>query len=268
MESFLIGGCEKKIVVKKYIYSKKYRLVFVFKLIVYLLISMLFSYELSAQETKVVVINNEQNLQEIYPEVPSYSNQFSSLAKSVGSCWNDLDGTYSNITNSVYGVSGWAQANPGDDGSYGPIDLGFTYTFYGVEYTSVYINVNGNVTFGNLYSAYSASGFPSSSVPAMIAPYWGDVDLRGTGLGANQIYYKLDSNKITIQWVGTGHYNKKTALTNTFQLVMTDGTDPVLGAGYNTRFAYDDMNWCVGDASGGTNGFGSNVYGTVGAQTE
>ena len=184
-----------------------------------------------------------------------------------GSCWQDLDASFVNVNNDLYGNQSYSSAYPLDDGTYGPVDLGFTFTFYGVSYTQVYINVNGNVTFGNLHSAYSAQGFPSGSVPAMIAPFWGDVDLRGTGAGANKMYVKIETGKISIQWVGVGYYNKKTDLTNTFQLILTDGNNSELGVGKNTRFAYDDMNWCVGDASGGSGGFGSNVYATVGAQS-
>lgn len=183
-----------------------------------------------------------------------------------GSCWKELDAEFVNVNNVLYGNEGYSSANPLDDGSFGPINLGWTFTFYGQTYNSVYVNVNGNVTFGDLHSAYSARGFPSSSVPAMIAPFWGDVDLRGAGSGANKMYIKEEEGKISIQWVGVGYYNQKTNVTNSFQLVLSDGNDDEIGIGKNTMFLYDDMNWCVGDASGGTNGFGSNVYATVGAQ--
>jgi hypothetical protein len=102
----------------------------------------------------------------------------------------------------------------------------------------------------------------------MIAPFWGDVDLRGSSTGTNKAYYKLESNKITVVWVEVGYYNQKIDLVNSFQVVLTDGTDPDVGIGLNARFSYDDMNWCVGDASGGTNGFGSSVFATVGAQNQ
>ena len=218
---------------------------------------------------KIQISNLDQNLQPTYPETPSETS-FSYHGNRSESCWSPLSSDYVNITNSMWGLPGtWAEANPGDDGSFGPINLGWTYYFYGQAFTSIYINVNGNITFGDPYSAYSAYGFPASNVPAMIAPYWGDVDLRATGAGANQLYYKLDSNKITIQWIEVGYYSMNTDKTNSFQLVLTDGNDVGIGVGYNTVFSYDDMNWCVGDASGGTSGFGGpSDYGTVGAQSD
>ena len=117
---------------------------------IFILESIFLGIDVQAQSEKPIVINQEQNIQSEYPEVPGYDDTFT---KSISSCWGDLDGNYTNITNSVYGLSGWAEAHPGDDGSYGPIDLGFTYTFYGEDFTSVYINVNGNVTFGNVYAS-------------------------------------------------------------------------------------------------------------------
>jgi hypothetical protein len=44
-----------------------------------------------------------------------------------------------------------------DDGSLGPISLPFTFTLYGTNYNSVYINNNGNLTFSAPSSAYTAS---------------------------------------------------------------------------------------------------------------
>jgi hypothetical protein len=46
------------------------------------------------------------------------------------------------------------------------------------------------------------------------------------------------------------------SLYNTYQLIMTNGTDPMLPNGLNVSFCYQGMNWTTGDASNGTNGFG------------
>jgi hypothetical protein len=219
-----------------------------------LLSVLVFFYTILAAQNSKPYIPQQKNIQAHYPKVPINN------AKSSG-CWIPLDGSYTDITN-LFTQS----YSPQDDGSYGPLNLGFNFTFYGQTYNSIYINVNGNITFGNYYTSYSPSGFPSGSAPAMIAPFWADVDLRGTGSGSNKVYYKLESNRIIIQWIEVGYYNKKTVPLNTFQLILTDGTDPDVGIGFNTRFAYDDMNWCVGDV-GGTNGFGNNNFATVGAQT-
>ena len=213
-------------------------------------------------QTKPIIINEHQGGGSRISKNINYNP-----APLGGSCWQELDAQFINVSSDLYGLGGYPASYPLDDGSYGAVDLGWTFTFYGQTYSSLFVNVNGNVTFGNLHSAYSAKGFPNNSVPAMIAPFWGDVDLRGTGSGANKMYVKLEAGKISIQWVEVGYYNKKTNVTNTFQLILTDGNDPDVGIGKNAMFVYDDMNWCVGDASGGSNGFGNNVYATVGAQS-
>ena len=41
---------------------------------------------------------------------------------------------------------------------------------------------------------------------------------------------------------------------NTFQLIITNGSDPVIH-GCNVAFCYQDMEWTTGDASSGVNGF-------------
>lgn len=68
---------------------------------------------------------------------------------------------------------------PNDDGSSGSINLPFTFDFYGNQYDSVIINNNGNVSFLAPYVTWTANPFPDASYN-MIAPFWGDVDTRGT----------------------------------------------------------------------------------------
>ena len=92
-----------------------------------------------------------------------------------------------------------------DDGFVGPIPLPFTFCLYGTNYTDFYINTNGNITFGAPYTAFSATGFPSGSF-AMLAPFWGDVDLCGTG----QVWYKVTADVVYVNWVQVGYYPSQT----------------------------------------------------------
>ncbi len=85
-----------------------------------------------------------------------------------------------------------------DDGSYGPVNLPFQFNLYGTNYSSLYINTNGNITFTGAFPTYSASGFPFSM--PMVAPFWSDVD---TQLGG-QIYYKVTATEIIVTWNGVG----------------------------------------------------------------
>jgi hypothetical protein len=138
-----------------------------------------------------------------------------------------------------------------DDASSSEIFLPFTFCFYGTNYTSCYINNNGNISFDASYSTFSSSSFPSS-LYTMIAPFWADVDNRGSG----NVLYTLTPTALIVTWENVGYYNQQTDKLNTFQLIITDGLDPILPTGNNIGFNYGDMQWSTGDASGGANGFG------------
>lgn len=138
------------------------------------------------------------------------------------------------------------------------IPLPFAFDFYGTTYTEFYINNNGNVSFGNPYSTFTPSGFPVNDFP-MLAPFWADIDTRSVG----QVFYKMESSRVTVIWNAVGYFSNHTDKLNTFELIFTNGWDPVVGAGYNVAFSYGDMQWTTGDASGGENGFGG-VPATVG----
>lgn len=142
-----------------------------------------------------------------------------------------------------------------DDGSTALISLPFNFNFFGNNYTQVYVNNNGNITFDSPNADYTSTGFPSSY--DMIAPFWADVDTRNTNGG--KVYYKAESKRFTVIWYKVGYYNQKADKLNTFKVVITDGTDPIIGAGNNVAFYYGDMQWTTGDASGSNNGF----YGTA-----
>ena len=149
---------------------------------------------------------------------------------------------------------------PNDDGSSSLINLPFTFSFYGQNYTSLYINNNGNVTFGSGLSGYSASAFPSPS-NKIVAPFWGDVDTRA---GNGRVVYKITPNAIFVNWENVGYYSQKGDKRNTFQLILSDGTAPSIPLGQNIAFCYQNMDWTTGSASQGVNGFGG-VPATAGA---
>lgn len=148
-----------------------------------------------------------------------------------------------------------------DDGFTDPIPLSFIFQFYGSPFTEVYVNNNGNLSFGDAFSTFTPQGFPIANFP-MIAPFWGDVDTRAAGSGV--VYYRSEPNRLIVTWDGVGYFGSHDDKLNTFQVILTDGTDPLVGIGNNVCFSYDDMQWTTGDASGGSGGFGGSPA-TVGA---
>jgi hypothetical protein len=155
------------------------------------------------------------------------------------SCYFAPDATYTNFP-----------AN--DDGSIGPINLGFNFDLYGTNYTQCYINNNGNISFGAAQGGYSSTGFPSTT--PMVAGFWADMDTRNALSGT--VKYKVEAHRLIVTFPGVGYYNAQSNLLNTFQIIISDGTDPSIGIGNNVGFNYGDMQWTTGSASGGTAGFG------------
>ncbi len=162
-------------------------------------------------------------------------------------CIQTLDNTYT------------LAMQPNDDGSTGLIALPFNFCFYGTNQTNMYINNNGNISFGASYGTYSSTGFPDPGF-VMVAPFWADVDTYGTG----EVWYKLTSTYAIIRWHNVGYFSSQTDKINDFQLIITDGNDPIIPGGNNIAFCYGDMQWTTGSASQGVGGFGGTPA-TVGA---
>ena len=148
-----------------------------------------------------------------------------------------------------------------DDGSTGQINLPFSFCLYGTNYNSLYINNNGNVSFGSPYGTFSSSSFPSSQY-VMVAPFWADVDTRN--LASGLVYYQVTATHIVVRWRQVGYFSSQADKLNDFQLILTNGTDSIIPIGTNVAFCYGDMQWTTGSASGGTGGFGGTPA-TVGA---
>ncbi len=140
---------------------------------------------------------------------------------------------------------------PNDDGYTSEILLPFTFTLYGTAYNSCWVNNNGNVTFDYGLYSYTPWGFPSGDNP-MLAPFFADVDTRGAG----SVWYKIEANRMIVIWDHVGYYSYGVDKLNTFELIFSDGTDPLIGLGNNVAFSYADMAWTTGSASGGVDGFG------------
>jgi gliding motility-associated-like protein len=158
-------------------------------------------------------------------------------------------------------TSGLAPEYRNDDGSTTEILLPFTFTFYGSQYNSVFINNNGNVSFGAAYSTFSSQGFPNSTV-VMVAPFWADVDTRSPQSGLP--YYRRNAHSLVVKWDQVGYYSQQADLVNSFQLIISDGTDSIIPGGNNVSFCYGDMQWTTGSASQGIGGFGG-IPATAGA---
>lgn len=146
----------------------------------------------------------------------------------------------------------WSTLQACDDCSSGLINIPFNFCLFGASYNAIYINNNGNISFGTPYGTFSPVVFPNNNF-IMVAPFWADVDTRNN-LG--QVRYKITPTALYVNWVNVGYYNTQGDKRNTFSVILTNNNDPVIGVGNNVAFCYKDMQWTTGSASGGQGGFG------------
>jgi hypothetical protein len=90
---------------------------------------------------------------------------------------------------------------PGDDGSV-EVPLGFTFPFQGQSWSSVFVNGNGNLTFGTGNTDFSESVAELLSGPPRIAPLWDDLNADGGG----QVTAEWAAGQLTISYVNVPEY--------------------------------------------------------------
>lgn len=177
------------------------------------------------------------------------------------------------LINGLGGVSGFGEnyLNRNDDSYTSAIDIQSVFgetglNFFGREFTSLFVNNNGNITFASPSGSYTPSTITGGASNPIIAAFWADVDTRGgtvtptTGgnsTGSNLLWYDLDTENgvFTATWDDVGYYSSQTDKLNAFQiqLIKQDGGD------FDIVYRYEDINWTTGNASGGSGGLGGTV---------
>lgn len=147
-----------------------------------------------------------------------------------------------------------------DDGSTGLVNIGFNVNFFGNQFTQLFVNNNGNVTFDRALATYTPFGLQGAD-RQILAAFFADVDTRNASSGVTQYGTGLlNGHKVFgVNWLDVGYFNTQANKLNTFQLVITDRSD--INAGdFDFEFNYDKVQWETGDAtsSGGSNGQGGN----------
>lgn len=147
-----------------------------------------------------------------------------------------------------------------DDGSTGPVGIGFTLNFFGVNQSQLFVNNNGNITFGSAQSTFTPSALNGPTTRPIIAPFFADVDTRTNGdPDSSPVTYGTGTvdgrDAFGVNWVDVGYFSFQADRFNSFQLVLIDRSD--LGTGFfDIEFNYDEITWEAGSASGGSGGCG------------
>jgi uncharacterized repeat protein (TIGR01451 family) len=112
--------------------------------------------------------------------------------------------------------------NPGDESKHGPLNIGFTFPFYGRNFTQFYVSSNGWLSFTSPDSSdYLKDCLPSGQTPYnLVAPFWDDLDARSAG---NAYYWSNGSDTLVVAYVGVMHYTSGGPYT--FEAILkADGT--------------------------------------------
>ncbi|WP_375463587.1 autotransporter outer membrane beta-barrel domain-containing protein [uncultured Methylobacterium sp.] len=145
-----------------------------------------------------------------------------------------------------------------DDGSSGAVTLPFPVNFFGTSYSQLYVNNNGNVTFGSALSQFTPVGLGAAyrGVP-IIAPFFADIDTRdaASGLTAYGTGAYAGTTAFGVTWPAVGYFGSHADRTNTFQLILASRSDQGTG-NFDIYFNYNRIQFETGDASGGANGVG------------
>jgi hypothetical protein len=149
---------------------------------------------------------------------------------------------------------------PAGDGGLRTVDvvptLSGSIRYYAGTYSTMYVNVNGNITLVAPTDVYTPDLFPSSRTGPMIAPWWADVDTRGGGQPTNNsICIGTQPGVIAITWDNVGYYQAHRDHLNTFQVLLARAADAAPGD-FDIDFRYGRCEWTSGDASGGRGGAG------------
>jgi hypothetical protein len=118
--------------------------------------------------------------------------------------WNDIS-TIGTLVNNWVATSSYP---PVDEGKAGPFPLGFTFKYYGVDYTNVWFCSNGFLSFIDITNAAMTNAqIPNSAIPNnMIAGIWDDLDGKTTG----KVYYKQEATKFIVQYDNWPGYSAST----------------------------------------------------------
>jgi len=149
---------------------------------------------------------------------------------------------------------------PNDDGSTTAISLTTAFPmglrFFGGPYTTFFVNNNGNITFAGPLGTFTPNPFPVASRP-MIAPYWADVDTRGSAprTANNYVVWHMTPGQLVVTWHNVGYFSRQDDRKMDFQLILRNTLD--CGSGdFDVEFRYNVCGWTTGSASGGSGGFG------------
>ena len=111
--------------------------------------------------------------------------------------------------------------------SYGPFNIGFSFTFYGNTYTQFYVSSNGLVTFGSGSADQNEVPIPTPGAPDnYIAAFWDDLVIDPSGSILYSTIGAAPNRKLVIQFRNMGFYPFP-VYTGTFATILHETTNKI-----------------------------------------
>jgi hypothetical protein len=128
------------------------------------------------------------------------------------------------------------------------VDIGFSFNFYGINYTMASFSPNGLITFGGTSTDFNNANLSSNVAPTnnlpCIAVLWDDWETEA--LGADALYFKTlgtpGSRQFVVQWNDVMPVNGSGTNTVTFQARLFEGSNQIL-LSYLDVIVSDDLSY-------------------------
>ena len=170
--------------------------------------------------------------------------------------WIDISGTGTDIIASL-----------DDDETVGPLSLGFSFNYFGVDYNEFYINSNGFITFQP--TTFYGTSFPTQMPHSgffnnFIAGYWTDLDPTNSNVSGKHLYYGMNNGDMVITFENYPERNGDVNGWITFQIILKSN-DNIKIQFNDLGTSFDTTNGGVGiENSNGTQGITYRSYGKGG----
>lgn len=131
---------------------------------------------------------------------------------------------------------------PDNDDSAADIPIGFDFSYYGQNYSSLSVFTNGGISFDpGAFADYTNNPLPDSGSPALfLAPWWEDLYLAGNNYVKYQVLGSAPDRRIIIQWYTSNYDWSEQNHSVKFQVKLYETSGRIV-------FAYDDVEF--GDSS-------------------
>ena len=124
-----------------------------------------------------------------------------------------------------------------DDSVEGPFPIGFTFNFYGVDYTDFWVQTNGSIGFSSFLDDYGNECLPTADLNGnFLAPLWDDLVL-GSGPPGTIFYETLGTapdRYLVIQFHEVRYIASSDDNPIEFEVILYEGTNDIV-------FQYDDL---------------------------